>query len=283
MAKNNIILNKIFTKATFNKLISENKCQPYSSIISDYLYDINLKNNYQIIKEIYEFMNKEYRNEYYYKNTLINKLLIGRRRLNTTTALTEVPIYKSKADFILINQNAVVYEIKTELDTLDRLEQQLSDYYKAFTRVCVVTYQGNYKKVYELLKDTNVGIYILTEKNTISVRKKSVEDSSYLEYDVIFKILRKNEFENILLDYYGELPSATPAFYYDECFKLMLDIEINKLHKYMLNELKKRIYIEKENFIKSVPYELKFLIYFSEYKQLDYDKLNKFLEKGFDE
>ena len=51
MAKNNIILNKIFTKATFNKLISENKCQPYSSIISDYLYDINLKNNYQIIKE----------------------------------------------------------------------------------------------------------------------------------------------------------------------------------------------------------------------------------------
>ena len=283
MAKNNIILNKIFTKATFNKLISENKCQPYSSIISDYLYDINLKNNYQIIKEIYEFMNKEYRNEYYYKNTLINKLLIGRRRLNTTTALTEVPIYKSKADFILINQNAVVYEIKTELDTLDRLEQQLSDYYKAFTRVCVVTYQGNYKKVYELLKDTNVGIYILTEKNTISVRKKSVEDSSYLEYDVIFKILRKNEFENILLDYYGELPSATPAFYYDECFKIMLDIEINKLHKYMLNELKKRIYIEKENFIKSVPYELKFLIYFSEYKQLDYDKLNKFLEKGFDE
>lgn len=46
---------------------------------------------------------------------------------NTTTALTEIAIAKSKADFVLINGKAVVYEIKTELDNLERLSAQVDD------------------------------------------------------------------------------------------------------------------------------------------------------------
>ena len=61
--------------------------------------------------------------------------------VNTTTALTEVAIAKSKADFVLINGKAVVYEIKTELDNLERLCSQIDDYYKAFDHVAVVTYE----------------------------------------------------------------------------------------------------------------------------------------------
>ncbi|MBU5889902.1 sce7726 family protein, partial [Vibrio cholerae O1] len=77
------------------------------------------------------------RNEYFYKNTLLNKLLLGKHSLNTTTAITEIPINKSKADFILINGKAVVYEIKTGLDSFERLESQIEDYFKAFVNVYV--------------------------------------------------------------------------------------------------------------------------------------------------
>ena len=87
------------------------------------------------------------RNEYYYKITLLNKLLLGIHSVNTTTALTEFPIAKSKADFVLINGKAVVYEIKTELDNLERLESQISDYYKAFDHVAVVTCIENVENV----------------------------------------------------------------------------------------------------------------------------------------
>lgn len=48
-------------------------------------------------------MNKNHRNEYFYKNTLLNKLLLGVHKPTTTVALTEIPIAKSKADFVLIN------------------------------------------------------------------------------------------------------------------------------------------------------------------------------------
>ena len=44
-------------------------------------------------------MLKYYRNEYIYENTIINKLLLGKHSLNTTTALTQIPISKSKSGF----------------------------------------------------------------------------------------------------------------------------------------------------------------------------------------
>lgn len=283
MDNNNIILNRMFTKNTFNNLIynKDNTC--YSTIVKRYLNNINQKDNKSIINDLYEFMGKEYRNEYYFKNTLINKLLLGKHSINTTTALTEVPISKSKADFILVNNKAVVYEIKTSLDTLERLDNQLNDYFKAFTNVCVVTCESNYEKLNKILNNTKVGIYILTDKNTLSRRKEPIEEKSYLDYEVIFKMLRKGEFENILLKYYGKLPSSTPAFYYNDCFRYFKAIDINIIYKYMLEELKKRIYLEKDKYRDIVPYELKFLAYFSEYKESEYIKLKKFLKKRFEE
>lgn len=283
MDNNNIILNRMFTKNTFNNLICNKDNSCYSTIAKRYLNDIDRKDNKAIINDLYEFMGKEYRNEYYFKNTLINKLLLSKHRINTTTALTEVPINKSKADFILINNKAVVYEIKTSLDTLERLDSQLNDYFKAFTNVCVVTCESNYEKLNNILNNTKVGIYILTDQNTLSRRKEPIEEKSYLDYEVIFKILRKGEFENILLKYYGKLPSATPAFYYNECFRYFKGIDIDIIYKYMLEELKKRIYLEKDKYMDIIPYELKFLAYFSEYKESDYINLKKFLTKGFEE
>ena len=56
-----------------------------------------------------------------------------------------------KQIFVLINGKAVVYEIKTELDNLERLESQIDDYYKAFEHVAVVTYEKNLKQLKKVL------------------------------------------------------------------------------------------------------------------------------------
>lgn len=278
---NNIILNKIFTKNTIMDLINKNKSDIYTTIIKRYINDVDSKYNENLISEIYKIINKTYRNEYFYKNTLLNKLLIGRHSLTTTTALTEIPVDKSKADFVLINGKAVVYEIKTELDTFDRLNSQINNYYKAFNNVCVVTCESNYKKLYDILKDTNVGICILTERNTLSTRREPVEDNSKLDHETIFKVLRKKEYENIILEEYEELPITNQVYYYEKCFELFKKIDINFAYKYMIKELKKRNKIEIEEFQEYVPYELKFLIYFSKFKKGDYIKLNSFLKNEF--
>ena len=276
----NMILNRLFTQYNFDDLIQGQKNDVYISVIKRFVQDPLSKNNGEIISEIYSYMSKNYRNEYFYQNTLLNKLLLGRHSINTTTALTQIPINKSKADFILINGKAVVYEIKTELDNFERLKNQINDYYKAFSHVCVVTCEEYYKKLIKILKNTNVGICILTNKNTFRFEKEPVADFSNITHKHLFKVLHKKEFEDILLEIFKKLPQATPAFYYDECYNWFESIPIMDAYKETLIQLKKRNKITKEEFNR-VPYELKSLMYFNSNYDNDYKKLELFLNKMY--
>ena len=278
---NNIVLNRAFSKKSFADLLENENGIIYSSIIKRYLDDSKFEKNADAISEIYNVLLKSYRNEYIYKNTLLNKLLLGRHSLKTTTALTEVPINKSKADFILINGRATVYEIKTELDSLERLDSQLNDYYKAFTNVCVISSESYLEKLQAILKDTKVGICVLTKRNTISERKPIVEDISKLNHTVLFKILRKNEYEEILKEQFSILPTVSQVKYYRECLELFKKIDLDTAYSLFLKALKKRNKIIIEEFENVVPKELTSLIYFSDFKEPDYSVLDEFLNKTY--
>lgn len=282
MVENNVILNRLFTKNVFFDMIHDECNSTYGTVIQRYVDDPEDKDNGALISEVYKFMSKAYRNEYFYQNTLLNKLLLKKHSINTTTALTQIPISKSKADFILINGKAVVYEIKTELDTFERLDTQLRDYYKAFNHVCVVTSESHYARAIDLLADTPVGIYVLTRQNTISsrLRKEPKLDNSKLDHTAIFKVLHKHEHEDILSQYFGELPVSSPVFYYGECLKQFIKIPIFDAYNMALKQLKKRNRILISEFEK-VPYELKSLIYFSQPSKSDWKELNGFLNKKY--
>lgn len=277
---NNIFLNRVFTRNTFQKLIKNQTEETYTAAIRRYINDPKGKNNQQLISEIYQELNKNYRNEYFYKNTLLNKLLLGVHSPRTTTALTEVPINKSKADFILINGKAVVYEIKTELDNFERLTSQLKDYYKAFNYVSVVTSESQYSSVERRLLGMPVGIYILNQRNSLSPRKKPKQYNLDLDLNVIFKVLRKAEYESILMDYYGTLPNVSQFQYYRTCQQMFCKIGTMTAYNLFLKELKKRNHIEL-NLYATVPYELKFIMYFLNLKRKGYQDLKEFLESKF--
>jgi glutamate synthase domain-containing protein 2 len=279
---NNLVLNRFFTQNVFQELINNNENTTYGTIVRRYASDANGKNNGEIISKIYNFMSKSYRNEYFFQNTLLNKLLLGRHSVNTTTALTQIPIGKSKADFILINGKAVVYEIKSELDSFERLNTQLRDYYKAFSHVCVVTSESNFDKLFNILYGTPVGICVLTKRDTISksLKKDMIEDNSRLDYLSIFKVLHKSEYESIIKQYFGKLPITSQVFYYDECFSMFSQIPIWEAYAMFIEQLKKRNHIVRSK-IEKVPYELKSLIYFSSPSSQDLINLDNFLKNKF--
>lgn len=273
---NSILLNRFFTRNTFKEAINGEENQTYIAAIRRYIVDSTGKTNEECISEIYQYLKNEYQNEYYYKNTLLNKLLLGVHSPHTTTALTEVPISNSKADFILINGKAVVYEIKTALDNFERLSGQIEDYYKAFSRVVVVTSEGNFDEVQRRLQNSPVGICLLTSKGTLSVRKEPIEYNDMLSKTVMFKILRKKEYEQILLKLFGALPTVSQFEYYRACQSLFESLQREEACQVFIQALKLRTKIDIVEYSK-VPYELKFLIYFSNYKKSDYEKLCKFL------
>lgn len=279
---NSEILNRAFSRNMLRNFIIGNNDKVYHDIVRKYVVGNNIKTNGQFLTEIYDILKSGYRNEYYYKNTLFNKQLLGIHSLNTTSALTEVQVAKSKADFIVINGKAVVYEIKTELDNLHRLNNQINDYYKVFDHVAVLTCGKYLKNVEELLKLNGkpVGIYLLQNNEKIKTIKKPLQYSYELDKEIIFKFLRKPEYEIIINKFYGYLPNVSQFEYYRTCKNMFKNLCISELYPLFLSVVKNRPEIIKE-VIFSAPYELKSLVYFMELDKDDYQKLEVFLNLEF--
>lgn len=275
---NSILLNRVFTRNTLREIVDRSYSDALTSAIYRYIDDSSEKDNRQLISELYTVLKKQYRNEYFYKNTILNKLLLGVHKPSTTTALTEITIGKSKADFVLINGRAIVYEIKTELDNLDRLESQISNYFKAFTRVSVLASEEYVNTLEKRLGNSPVGVCILTKRGTISEKKEPQEYSHQLNKDTMFRILRKSEYEKIIIEHYGMLPNVSQFDYYRTCNRLFCEIETNVAYEDFISTLKKRGKIDIEHY-KKIPYELKFLVYFSDFKSDDYRRLESFLQQ----
>ena len=193
----NLILKRFFSKAMLHDLLSDKQNDIFDCVIEKYVPEPQGKTYSELISDVYSYIGKEYRTEYFYKNTLLNKLMLKKHDYKKTIALTELPIANSKADFVMINGRGVVYEIKTELDNLDRINSQIMDYQKAFSEIFIVTYQENLEKVMELVPE-KIGIMQLTKRKALKVIREPISDTSNFDYYTIFKLLRKGEFENII-------------------------------------------------------------------------------------
>lgn len=184
---------------------------------------------------------------------------------------------------MLINGKATVYEIKSDLDNYNRLESQLSDYFRAFNRVCVVGPEGEFDKLHEMLSSTPVGIYCLTSRNTFSMQKRKEPDAynSELEHRSIFRVLHKKEFERIIEDYFGKIPESTQARHYDVCFDRFCSIPISEAYQRSLVVMKnrnKRV----TSTIRQMPHFLNSILYFLNPSQKEIRALDVFLDTHFE-
>ena len=270
------MVNKIFTVPYLDRMISTDSIpDSFLECVKRYVKTDKATIG-EAISEIYHFMDFEYRNEYYYKNTILNQLLIEKHDLYNTAALTELPVGGSKADFIMINGRGVVYEIKTDLDNLLRLKNQIKDYSKVFSYVYVVVGNKQLPHVKEFLKDQKVGIYELTTSGKLICRKKAFCNREDLSYDAMFQVLRKAEFESIILKHFYKLPEVNSFQYYRECKKWLERINIITLQKDVMNCLKARTLMLIENKLEEkVPYELRFYAYFSKKISTDYQDIDQ--------
>ena len=271
------MINKIFTVPYFDRILSENNAlESFSKCVKRYIKieDVTVG---EAISKIYHFMDCEYRNEYFYKNTILNQLLVRKHDLYNTAALTELPVGDSKADLIMINGHGIVYEIKTDLDNLIRLQNQINDYYKVFSYVYVVVGSKQLSHVERFLEDQKVGIYELTINGKLICRKNAFCNKENLSYQTMFQVLRKKEFESILLKHFHRLPEVNNFEYYRECLKWLERINIITLQKDVMQCLKARTLMLVENkFEERVPYELRFYAYFSKKMDSDYRGIDAF-------
>lgn len=116
MADNSRAINRVFTRKVISDLVQDGKSDVFDYVVKRYVENPSEKTHGQLISEIYARLNQQQRNEYFYMNTLLNKLLCGIHNVNTTAAFSQVRIEHSIADFVMINGEGRVYEIKSDLD-----------------------------------------------------------------------------------------------------------------------------------------------------------------------
>lgn len=273
-------LSQIFSTANFKKIVRKKDYVNTFERIKKHTTSSLQSSNLELLNNIYNELLQSYRSEYIYKNTLINKKLIKEYSLKTTIALNEFKIGNSIADFVLLNGKARIFEIKTELDGLDKLEKQIADYYSFATEVYIVTSSKHIKKLIEIYKKTNVGIIELTKKNSLKEIKPALSNIDLLDHSAIFKSLRKNEYINVLEANSVEIPKVPNTLIFKECLNLSKSIDIVDFQKIAIKVLKKRN-IKYPELLKDnrIPNSLKHICYSLNLSKPEYEELNSFLNK----
>lgn len=188
---------------------------------------------------VYNLLFKNYRNEYIYKNVIVNKILLGKHSLNTSQMLTEFRVGRSKADVVLLNGDSTVYEIKSQYDSFARLEKQIRAYFEIFDYINVISSASQVQKLESILPD-KAGILVLTNRNTISTIREPKSNKENLNLDILFDSFRKAEYMRIIKEYYGTVPDMPNTQIYRECKRLFCEIPPDYAHDLTIKILKGR-------------------------------------------
>ncbi len=211
---------------------------------------------------IFQRLTREYRHEYIYKNAIAEKILLGKHNLNTAFMLTEFRVDDCKADAVVLNGTSHVYEIKSEMDSFERLDRQLTAYHKMFDFITVITTERLYRAVEERVPP-EVGIRVLAEgeyrfRRDIC-RRGATSNKANVEPIVIFNSLQRHEYlaiiKRVLEVPLSHLPNTQ---IYGEARKLFAQLSPVVAHDQMVEVLKLRKQTRRlADFIMEVPGSLK--------------------------
>lgn len=273
------VLSQIFTPTMFQKIVRSEDDRLFRKYIVRHIDIIPNSSNLDIIKSLYKALQKGYRCEYIYKNNLFLDI-IRRYRLKDTLIFNEFKIATSKADLLLLNGSVRVFEIKTELDDFTKLSKQINDYQKFADKVFVVTDEKSAERLNLLYSDTNIGIIVFNTRNKLDTIKEASSDTSLFDFDAIFKILRKQEYLDLVEMNFGSIPDVPNTQIFRVCYELLASKDIVEFQRQVLQKLKERK-ILRPKLLKSskTPKELKFICNSLNFNEQEYDSLYNFLKQ----
>ncbi len=264
--ENGTLLGHFFSQSVWGNLAERKKDRLYDAVvrryISPYCDDVNELDNADVLHSVYRLISRKYRNEYFYRNELLFHFTRVHSKARDAVALSQLKVAKSRADFVLVNGTAAVYEIKTDQDTFARIDTQLTDYYKAFPYVYVVVGESHLSQALSRYCDTEVGICTFSNRRMFQCVKDATEKRDELRHRVLFDILHANEIDNVLSSI-GIVDHAITAFdAYFRKLQLFSSVDMDYLYPFFQTALKSRMQKLSRSFLSAWPTELAALVYF---------------------
>ena len=194
----------------------------------------------EYLKVLYASLAKDYRCEYVYKNELIHELL-KKYGTKNTTVFNEFKVGNSIVDIAFFNGESKAFEIKTEYDTSKRLDKQLLSYSRVFDKCYIVIPEEKLFEYYDL-RDEKTGIILVKRigRSFMLEEFRPAVENVFIAKDLFMSCLRTTEYENLIIEKFGSLPSAKPGHLFKACFEQINKLTNEDLKRYFVNTIKTR-------------------------------------------
>lgn len=246
-------------KSTYN----QNQLRDYSSLFSRSIAELWMKSNFDSIdykierydikwqnsknatyldylKYVYQILEKNYQNEYVFKNSFLNEWLINEIGHDNTKVFNEFRVGNAVADLVMFNGISKVFEIKTEFDSTKRLNLQIENYSKAFNQVFLIVPESKLSVYSKFDKSIGLISFNNNEKSERFTLQRDAITNDEVDAETIMKALHTNEYKSIVKSFYGELPIMTSFNQYNICNELINKIPNNELNKKFIEKMKTR-------------------------------------------
>lgn len=178
------------------------------------------------------------RGAYPYRAAIARKLFREKHKIESATLLAEFRVGSARADAVVLNGKATVYEIKSERDNVGRLAEQLDQYARVFPNVRVVAAERHVDAVMRIA-DSSIGVISLSKKLTLHTVRAGADDRSRLSVTHIFDSLQRAEAIAILRRYGIAIPELPNTAMHGALRKLFATLTADQAHRGMLATLKK--------------------------------------------
>jgi len=135
---------------------------------------------------------------------------------------------------LFVNNQAKIYEIKTDLDDLTKAGKQAHAYLGCFTDVTFMLASGHVEAAMRQLPH-EVGISLVNGRGHITVVRPSRSTEDYLSKEAIFNCLLKNEYRTLV----NRLGGSDDMDYY-QALALLEGVPSAELHRYLVKCLRAR-------------------------------------------
>src|ERR1035437_5089099 len=171
-------ISRLFSSSVIQEMARKGRSPLFARLASQsrLLSGLSLSERvYTLFDAAFSLLKREgYRHEYIYKAALTHKILLGKHSLQTASMMNEFRVGECKADLAILNGTATVYEIKSERDSLSRLERQVTAYGNVFAQVYVIAAESHVQAVAKTVPDF-VGIMQLNRRHHISTLREAVD------------------------------------------------------------------------------------------------------------
>jgi hypothetical protein len=151
--------------------------------------------------------------------------------------LNEFRVGECKADLVILNGTATVYEVKSERDSLQRLQRQVAAYSRVFARVYVLAADTHVPAIQKMVSD-EVGLLCLTPRYQISTIREALDRTERISPTAVFDSLRTKEAKMLLLSRGIAIPQVPNTALHSVLRTLFLKLNPREAHEGMVEVLK---------------------------------------------